>query len=314
MRRYFLGILSLFFSVCSFSQNIPNGGFESIVENEAYFDYPYPQSWVPRAFWNGQVWCEGEQLQGSLSEESHSGMFSIRMETIACDDFYLGFSHIEGGFITGNPALAFTGSPYHYAIGFSERPSELNFFYKFEPEGNDSAFVGITLFNYDSVSTDIMWYERRDTIGYARGYITQPTSQFIEYTLPIEYLSDSIPSFMTLGFQTGLGCNLTSCTPGTTLWVDDVSVSGGTLGLDDRNVGNGNTVLYPNPTMDSFRIDSGRALEIVRVSIFTHLNEEIKRWEYPEDSYKVSELRTGTYFVRIESLKGIIVKKLIIIK
>ncbi len=80
------------------------------------------------------------------------------------------------------------------------------------------------------------------------------------------------------------------------LSVDDTSID-----LDVR--------MYPNPTNDIFRIESKEinyTLEVYNTS-----GQQVMSFDSPKDSYSISTLSTGVYFVRIQSTTGVVTKRLI---
>lgn len=305
MKIIILVLSILLFSMSGMSQNIPNGDFEEVVFNEN--PWPYFPNW--RALhWSYLIECYPASPQGEVSEDSHSGNYAIVMETIGCYEVDYGWTHRPGGFNTGNSGM---WAPRVWSVEYNYRPDELNFYYKFHQENFDSAYVEVLLFNYDSTA-GIPFYERVDTIAYSSARIFEETDEYLPYSLPINYISDSIPSFISITFASGLkfGCTLETCTPGTTLWVDDVTLSGGNVGIGEIESFSKNFSLYPNPTSRSFNLVSKSKIQIERVSVFDYLGRELKNWTGFQEEYLVNELPSGTYFIRIESPEGIAVKKL----
>lgn len=214
----------------------------------------------------------------------------------------------RGGFFTSNPG---TLSPHHYSNPFSERPELLRFFYKFNSVESDSAWVGIQLFNYDSITPDLSLTERIDTIAYTETYIKESVSEYTEFVLPLEYVSEDFPGFMWIGFRTGEDYVNTNYHAGTTLWVDEVGVIGGTLSTHERSKHDNSISVYPNPASSEFRVQSRSGVEVKSVQIFDYSGREIKAWFTQEQFYTVNNLNQGTYIILIETEKGRVAKKLV---
>ena len=296
-----------YFTTAMTAQNIPNGGFEEVVIDTVFPSNTRPINWMP-FHWlpNVECWPFLEQ-QGTISHDSNTGQFAIKMETQGCEAPPNGYQHRASGFFTGNPGMF---APEGWALIYDQRPEKLNFFYKFHQESSDSAFVSVMLFNYDSLTPNIPSAQRTDTIGFGFGYIDEPTDVYTAYTLPINYFSDSVPSFINIVFGSGYKCTLSNCTPGTTLWVDDVSVSGGTLGLTDRKREKTQFSIYPNPSTHSFRIQSKDPMNIARVTLLNYLGQELKVWNGIEEEFSIEGHPVGTYLIRIETGQGLAVEKL----
>ncbi len=67
--------------------------------------------------------------------------------------------------------------------------------------------------------------------------------------------------------------------------------------------------LYPNPTLNSFSIESKFPIE--KISIYDIQGKNVKLFETPLELYSIDALTTGIYFVNIQTEKGKITKKLI---
>lgn len=307
MKIIILFLSLLIISKSGISQNIPNGDFDDVVINTNNPFMTYPVNWMP---YHWLLWyeCYPNLIQGEITTESYSGDYAIKMETIGCFELDIEWIHRPGGFNTGNSGV---WSPEGWSLPYNNRPDELNFYYKFHQENFDSAYVEVMLFNYDTTS-GIPSSERVDTIAFNSARIFEETEEYVPFTLPINYLTDSVPSFISIVFSSGEknNCTLATCTPGTTLWVDDVSVSGGDVGIGEIESFSKKFSLYPNPSSHTFRLVSKGNIQIERVSVFDYLGRELKYWIGFQEEYVVSELLSGTYFIRIETAEGVAVKKL----
>ena len=81
-----------------------------------------------------------------------------------------------------------------------------------------------------------------------------------------------------------------------------------TLSTKDLELENGIS-LYPNPTSNSFSIES--KFQIEKISIYNLQGKMIKLFEAPLELYSIEALTSGIYFVNIQSENGKITKKII---
>ncbi|MBP6313007.1 MAG: T9SS type A sorting domain-containing protein [Flavobacteriales bacterium] len=254
MRRIFLGASIIALNSVAVAQDIPNGGFE--LWDSTFFEvgnYLPPVSW----FW-GQANspCYPLNALAVPDPSSHSGVFSVKLENMVCVDDNGNARLEEGNLYTGTYSLP----PLDQAFSISSRPETLEFHYKFHQEGNDSAYVRVMLFNYDSLTPGLTFDERFDTLAYTTGYINVEATSFTPFSLPITYFSSENAAFMHIYFSTsktlteGYGNTPPYLYgyPGTALWLDDVHLSGGDVGVSDIHA-RAITFVYPNPAHDVIR-------------------------------------------------------------
>lgn len=301
MKKFTIIILILPLCFGLNAQDMINGGFEEIVPNSSN---PYPEHWGSLHLINFSL-CFFTPQTGVISTDSYSGEYSIKMETLNCGSEGL---QEEGGYSIYH---FLNGFPEAISVPYSERPDFLSFYFKFISQGGDSAKANLLLFNYDSVTPDLTSLERIDTVAIANVHITQTITEYTQFTVPIEYLSDEYPSYIHIRFRTGEDCELGGCHEGTTLWVDDVELSGGTLSTDNSVNADLNFSIFPNPSSEWFRIRSKNRSGIKAVSILDYLGREVKRWRAVQSKFSIDELPSGTYLVRIETSDGVSMKKLL---
>ena len=293
------------FSINISAQNIPNGGFEIWDTNGAA---DYPVNWL---FMNSPV-CTPTMLPATQTDDSYEGNWAVKLVSHTC--IGMPGTNLEMGFIyTGNLGGS---SINNYSIPFNERPDNLSFFYKFYPEGNDSAFVLLMLVKYDTVELEIT-----DTVAYSTGYIFNEVDEYTEFTLPITYFSENTPDYMYLIFTTSktLGPNTIPISfpgeyanLGTTLIIDNVSAEGGTLGIDSKANLESIIKLFPNPVNDEFIIEKPNSVQVDRIVLYNNLGIEINHFNSEQSTFNVSGLKPGLYFLELHTNKGVILKKIVI--
>jgi hypothetical protein len=136
------------------AQGILNSGFEDVtlITTNDGIEYLFPSNWKVFVDWMG---CQPELGHfGRATDESYLGQYAILMETQTCT--------WNGSTKTSffSPIQSYESSVEYTGQEYTERPEFLNFYYKFQKEGNDSALVYLRLFKYDSITPDISEYER----------------------------------------------------------------------------------------------------------------------------------------------------------
>ena len=298
---FFLGLLLFAGTGNLFSQQVLNGGFEETdeINFETYwyiglmyacYEPPFP-------------------VLASIVHDSHSGDNAMKLTPDICNPQY----NIPPGNIATNdyaengPGF---GNEYH------ERPENLNFYYKYFPENSgEVAFVKIMLFDYDSST-----YEVTEVIGEASANISEQ-SEYTLFTLPIEYYTESIPEYIHILFSTSENFSYWENIPlynpdtdnvnslGTELYLDDVYVSGGTVGTRDYPL-DSHIKLYPNPLSDILTIQND-GLDIHSVKIYNVLGELIMEEKNHFTEIPVTNIDKGLYFVEVVTGRGVLTKKVL---
>ncbi len=252
MKQFLLTIVfGLVVQYATYAQCVLNGGFEqwdsTYVPPEPY---PVPVDWI----WALPNICTSGNFLAVPDTNSNSGTYCAKLEAQIC-------ANGPGGDVLEVGRL-FSGGAYSPPRGWSFAcalfPTSLDFHYVFHQEGNDSAYVKVLLFNYDSITPGLSSIERVDTVAYSTGYIHQEAIAFTPFSLPINYLTTDTPAFLHIYFSTSktLAENPGNTTPylyaypGTTLWIDDVYISGGSVSLQEDQPDQP-PLFHPNPASDS---------------------------------------------------------------
>ena len=288
---YFSDILITFsIAATSSGQCLSNGGFEEIVEFPDSPEDDRPLNWIKLHGGTINLECFPFTLHSFLTEDAHSGQYAMAMETIECNQVGSGIVQRAGGVMTGDWGVY---TPYDFAQVCAERPDYLQFFYKLDAVEGDSGYVSVLQFNYDTITPGLQFHERIDTISYTEGFLFDEP----EYTLksiPLVYLSEENPSFISIIFGSGYRCMDGNCNPGTKLWVDDISVVEGPVGLE--NVLHLNDIqVYPNPTINQVRI-IGDIGKIQRLLLFNHQGQLVLEPKI-RSVIDVSQLPKGLYLL-----------------
>jgi hypothetical protein len=310
MRKLQITILFVLVLSFSFAQNVPNGSFEDYIIDTINPEWSYPSDWMPYRMITGGIECFPFLNQGEISNESNSGNWAIKMETESCIEFGV-TKHKPGGFTTGNPGTFF---PLTYAFASSERPDQLRFNYKFHPVGNDSAFVEVILFKYDTLQPYVL-----DTVGYAIEFLLEGENEYVLRSTTIDYVADGNPDFIHIEFGSGKNCTTNTCNTGTTLWVDDVSLWGGTIDLVENSKNKLNCKLFPNPTSHSAILQWDKFIQVETISIVNLSGSRVYHRDNLAKSSSainidVHDFSPGMYFVELITGEGERASKKLIIE
>lgn len=296
MKYLLLIIVSNWVVINSSAQNIPNGGFENVNIDSINPEMSFPLDWRRVLF--ATLECFPPLSQGELTNESHNGDWAILMQTEHCSEIGV-IKYLPAGYVTGNSGTFF---PYNYAFESNERPASLSFYFQFHREGNDSAFAEILLFKFDTLQAVVT-----DTIAYAVKFIKEEIGEYTLMTIPIDYFSAENPDFIHIEFGSGRNCGVSSCTPGTTFWVDDVELTGGTLGIEENNNPAGGFQLYPNPTNGKINIVANSTVPLRVIRVYSIAGKLIMEKPIFNNQLQlnISELNKGTYFLEVETVEGL---------
>ena len=287
--KHIFTISILFWSVClSQAQVVPNGGFEEWDNTDTLLSYPYPLMWKWTNFVSSPMCPSPGDSTMEPSAFSSSGCCSVKLTTQWCRYGFI-FSSV---FPPNAPGSAFE---------CMARPAYLNFQYMFHPEGGDSAYVKILLFNADSTIPG------NDTIGFASGYMHEEVTSFTSFTLPINYFSEDTPAYMHIWFSNSktvsemypgyFGAPGNYAHVGTTLWLDDVHLSG-TTNIQEY-AQNDILTVFPNPAGDRIWFKGLDTNSAVHARVFDAKGARVMdQWiTDPAQGLDVKGLRPGVYSI-----------------
>ena len=83
------------------------------------------------------------------------------------------------------------------------------------------------------------------------------------------------------------------------------------LSIIDINVLAKNLGVYPNPSNDSFFIETFPKMEIKSIKLFDNTGKLLRTFAINPNGYNISSLKVGSYFVQISTTKGVITKTII---
>lgn len=239
-----LFILSLVMWGNLLGQQVINGAMEQW--DSTLVVLPYPESWITTAF-AASVPEDPFPLTAWRTTDAHSGNYAVKLE--ANDGPFT--SVITMGYLAyGSPVYP----NYASGIPYNHRPGELNFYYKFNRMGLDTGFVYVKLLLLDSAG------HVGQIVGEGNVSIINDTNSYTPMTIPIYYFVPDTPDIIQIVFATCKSLAETGylvrafpgngVTVGTTLWIDDISLSGGSL--CNREIEESKKCrIYPNPFHDN---------------------------------------------------------------
>ena len=279
------------------TQNVPNPDFESWNTQNVY----------TLNGWNARTSPNGSSV--SQTTDAYAGIYAMKLQTIM----------INGDTISG---YAQTGSSNNNNNGnwwptfpVKTRPTSLNGFYKYFPQGNDTFFVNVGL------------WKSGQMVGYGNYALPDTTDSYSSFTAPISYFPNfptGTPDSATIQIGTFTMNSGNSRPKGQSIaYIDNLSfdsiVASGIF--ESKNQIN-NLTIYPNPAQTKLNIQFQLLQkEKVAISIFDLNGREVlKLSEQNFDTGKheikvdVSNLLNGIYFVNTQSGSSISHSKLVISK
>ncbi len=246
-------IITLFAVVASvgftFAQVPANGGLEAWTSSGTYED---PDSWGTLNF--ASAFVSGFPITVEKTTDAHGGTYAAKCTTQPSPADLSGFGFtkdtVPGMLMIGNLALGSLGTPY------TQRPTALNFWYKYTSMGGDSAGLLVSLTRWDNNTN------QQVTVGQGLASINATVGTYTLGDLTINYVDNGTPDTMTIiGFSsywalTILGNQLPTHDPipGSALFLDDFSFVNSGTGVDENAGNKFDFKMYPNPVRDELSI------------------------------------------------------------
>jgi len=287
--KHLFYIISIF--ICTLNiqgQYILNGDFEQWEGNE-------PLHWN-----TANSFTSSMSVYGCTPETTnpYDGLSSLKLQTktvIFAQVPGLATNGLTSFNILNNPPITITGGK-----AFNKRPQYLNGYYKFIPQNNDTCLI-ISILTKHNASTN-----STDTIAFAIFEEYLKVNEWKAFQTEYQYFSTESPDTNRIII---LSSSTSNPKNNTTLWVDNLSLSGGNLNNNikpfniDRlfYIKNNNLVLLNND-IKSVRIYdiSGRIL----------IQKEIN--QISNQSIPLSSLNKGIFIVHLENLYDNITFKIVL--
>jgi hypothetical protein len=199
------------------AQSIPNGGFESWIDNPV-FNVEEPEFWVTS---NIAGAAAGLAPNVTKSSDAHGGSSAMRLETIldSSNEPYMGSAVLATGISGGKPLM-------------------VRGYYKLDLQGSDVPSIGIIM------RQGLM------IIGGGDFEFTTATDNYTYFEFEIEYFIDLMPDTILMSVFNDFE---DVGTVGTVLHLDDLSFDTST-GVEERSVPSVGVQLSPNPVVDQLQV------------------------------------------------------------
>lgn len=276
---------------------VDNVSFENTLGSApAPLPNPSFEDWSSITLENPDNWYSFNNLLSNVgitpvtkASPGHSGSYAISMETHAFD-----LDTIPGFISIGEIDINSEGSPFG-KIPYTARPITGSFYYKYVPSGADQGEV------------QLAFYKNGNPIG-AWSQPLNPTSTFELATYNFN-LTES-PDSMLLVFASGTH-------PGSILYIDDISFSGGDVSV--QNLFNkAGFKEYPNPTSNILFISSESAISQTSTIEIIDLNGKMVssyNFDFSNNSvfeFSTNGLNSGIYYYRVINGESVTTKKFIV--
>lgn len=275
------GILSF-----TLKSQVRNGGFEEW-RNVSPASDSIPESWFSYELVNGLNTCG--QHTAIKSDVAHNGNSAMLLEPYYFCELLPGRIYsIEDIPISGSFRGEYLGDTYKV----DTLPESISFYYKYQPKiAGDSVVAKALVYHYDDENKTI------DTIAYGETYITKVANNYTQHQYKLDYHKSP-----ERGKDVRLFLDFTtSKTLGTKFWLDDVSINAVWTGIELMNAGVNTLNVYPNPVNDYFQINLTANLNPKAIELFDAAGKVIKTFPVLTNQFKISELKPGIYYLRINT-------------
>jgi hypothetical protein len=252
MKRKLLFTLSIclaLFSTVNAQQTIPNGGFDT------WTNYN-PNSWVTTNVTMSILGNDTSAFKITSGPDHKSGAATMKLTTIKLNNnpFAPQLPDTVGVLFTG--VINFVTGTLTTGFGYTGRPSDLSFYYRYVPMPNDTAFATIILQKWNAATSS------RDTIATGVWATTVNTPNWTLQSVPLYYNPLFINAYPDTAAVLFSSSSYIAPKIGSALFLDDVAFMGWT-GVDEMTQPEGVRV-FPNPASSevNFAVDMEGAATI----------------------------------------------------
>jgi len=227
MKNFFtISLILLAVQFAMAQTTVPNGDFEN------WTDQYHIQNWDGLNYDGGFINFHTFQR----TDDAHSGNYAAQVQTI--DNSIVGI--LPGIAFTGNIDINPSTFEYTFNVGVpvQGRPSGLNGFFKYSPSGGDSMAIVVGMFRWNQEENDL------DSIGGGFFYTSGAVNNYTSFTIPIQYF---FPDVEADTMYVMMFSSLDAYHAGSTLKVDDLTLSYGTIGIGEQTVSPCCSI-FPNPS------------------------------------------------------------------
>lgn len=269
----------------SFAQNpLPNAGFENWTQFAGGFGSTYRE---PNG-WNSSNQCSSLIANYSVTrtEDSHSGQYAAQLRTRSA----FGNIFINGLLSTSEVVCGDNTGGIRGGVPSGTIPDSVAFWYKYSPEGNDTAYVQVILL------------AGGDTLSYAKGRLFEQKTDWTRASFAIPAPTGTPDTISTLFNSSWGDGSQGQAVVNSTFIVDDVEfVIATSIGEQHKGA---QWEVYPNPVRDILNIRGTELPAMLEMLDATGRTVMTQHMDGMRSTVDVSTLPPGLYLYRISGPQG----------
>ncbi len=273
------------FSFPGSAEAFPNGDFE----NWTMLSDDEPDNWTTINY----LTLTTDAPYATMTSDSHTGNSAIRIESMES------FVQQIVGFMTNGQ---FQGYNWTGGMAVNQNPQSIHGYYKYMPQGNDTAQVGVYSYRHEPGVDTISVLEQK--------LISLPAaSDYTYFEIPLTY--DMNPKVDSVNITVSAGyffADSAFMKIGSTLYLDDIGIDYFPVSVADIAAAKENFSLSPNPSKGNVYLEVKQALqEKAEFLVYDLQGKTVKNISLngisPGQSYKIdlNSLRDGFYTYSISS-------------
>ncbi|MEY4877381.1 MAG: hypothetical protein RL708_2531 [Bacteroidota bacterium] len=296
-----LSFITFLLLVGKANAQIPNASFENVLSNGLLSNWKPPLLLLTFTIDSNGV-AHSDSLSSysfyQITNDAHSGNKALELNNI-----YNYTQHVNypANISVGNDSDSY--SSFSNSIQLTEQPGEFNFYYKYFPINNDTAYAHADIF--DSIG---------NLIGDANVILSGTVNTYSKATANINYMINAIAKSAMLRISTALP-NSTNSHFGTRLLIDDISFKKATVGIQNLSTDAGINI-FPNPAQNRIEIKSEneiRSVQIKNIAGDVFINSSVN--ESNSVLINTNKIPNGIYIVEIQlKNKELLTRKIVISK
>lgn len=293
--------LALFPAVFFVNAQVNNGGFEDLsVDGLAQYwvgDLHIVQITIDT---NGVSHTDSVVYDGgtdyALSADARTGANAMELRN---GYNFTSDAPIVGRLHANSDSVSYGGFPI-ISVPVTQRPTSVEFWAKYAPLGNDSAFASITVLD-----------EAQNTIGYGELSIGGDVPAYAPFQIPVTYSTEDVAAFVQLTFATAAPWG--TATLGTRLLIDDVSVTSAPNGLVEVGAEGKALELFPVPADGYCTIRAGRNNTVLAVNLLGIDGSTFPSPVVQAGGFDTSALPAGGYVLSVRTAEGNLRSRLLVV-
>ncbi len=188
-------------------------------------------------------------------------------------------------------------------IAYTDRPISMQAYVKgiIKPGGNALIVAKLRKWN---TTTHV-----RDNIGMAVYNMDNSIANYTQISVPFNYSSNNTPDTLEIMIMAGNGGPGALVMPGNEFFVDDISFTFPTNGINELGKDKPNITFYPNPSSSEISIQTKTFFENATLTVYNSFGQQVKQIKNISGQRVTlhrDNLPSGMYFIRITQENKII--------